>query len=270
MLYSFKIFNMNITGFRRLRAGLVASRVLWSQAAGAMPRSPQILRPINNPNAKEHPMDFRVLLAAPLAALVMSSSAADLRMPEGWMSAGSWTEQGTTYEFGVDPSMDEAGRHSLSVQSVGSRNGMDIGGVTQMGMGYAGKRVRLSAQMKAAETDTWAGLVLGDKMVFLPALSAGDADTMAHFFGAEVGADWQTVSVVVDVPSDVPWIMCGLALVGNGKVWARDLKLDMVGPDVPLSTGRIGFDIAGAQARAQEQEAALAAHEKPPQNLELE
>jgi hypothetical protein len=267
-------FNPNnligFNGFRRLRAGLVASRVLWSQAAGAMPRSPQILRPINNPNAKEHPMDFRVLLAAPLAALVMSSSAADLRLPEGWLSAASWTAEGKTYEFGVDPSMDEPGRHSLLVQSVGSRDVLDIGGVTQMSLGYAGKRVRLSAQMKAADTDTWAGLVLGDKMVFLPQLSSGDADAMAHFFGAAAGADWQTVSLVVDVPSDVPWIMSGLALVGNGKVWARDPKLEVVGPDVPLSTSKIGFDIERAQARAQEQEATLAAHEKPPQNLELE
>jgi hypothetical protein len=200
----------------------------------------------------------------------MTSSAADLRMPEGWLSAASWTAEGKTYESGVDPSMDEPERHSLLIQSVGSRDGLDVGGVTQILPGYAGKRVRLSAQVKAANSDTWAGLVLGDKPMFLPQLTRGDAYTMAHFFGAAAGADWQTVSVVVDVPSDVDVIMPGLALVGNGKVWARDMKLDVVGPDVPLSTSKIGFDIERAQARAREQEAALAAHEKPPQNLELQ
>jgi GTP-dependent phosphoenolpyruvate carboxykinase len=200
----------------------------------------------------------------------MTSSAAELRMPHDWRSEASWTAQGNSYEFGVDPSMDEPGRHSLLVQSVGSRNGMDIGGVTQILPGYAGKRVRLTAQVKTSNSDTWAGLVLGDKPMFLPQLSRGDAYTMAHFFGAAAGADWQTVSVVVDVPSDDNVIMPGLALVGNGKVWARDMKLDVVGKDVPVSTSKIGFDIAGAQAREQEQEAALAAHEQPPQNLELQ
>jgi hypothetical protein len=213
-------------------------------------------------------MDFRVLLAAPLAALVMSSSAADMRMPLGWMPAPLSPEK--VYEVGVDPSMDEPGRHSLSVQSVGTRDRLEIGGVTQTGMGYAGKRVRFSAQVKTADSDTWAGLVLSNKLVFLMGLSAGDADTMAHFFGAAAGPDWQTVSVVVDVPNGGGWITASLVLVGNGKVWARDLKFDLVGPDVPVSTSKIGFDIARAQAKQQEKEAALAAQEKPPQNLELQ
>jgi hypothetical protein len=57
-------------------------------------------------------MDFRALLAAPLAALVMTSSAADLRMPQGWNAA--FEPSGKVYQAGVDPSMDEPGRHSLS------------------------------------------------------------------------------------------------------------------------------------------------------------
>jgi hypothetical protein len=209
-------------------------------------------------------MDFRVILAAPLAALVMSSSAADLRMPQGWMPVFTWPQD--AYEVGVDPSMDEAGRHSLSVQSVGSRDVLEIGGVTQIALGYAGKRVRFSAQVKAADSDTWAGLVLGNEMVFLMGLSNGYADTMAHTYGVAAGTDWQTVSVVVDVPSDGAWITAGLALVGNGKVWARDLKLDVVGSDVPLSTSHVGLDIERAKAKRQKEEA----HEKPPENLDLD
>ena len=212
-------------------------------------------------------MDFRVLLAAPLAALVMTSSAAELRMPQGWHS--SYPKE--SYQAGVDPSMDEPGRHTLLVQSVGTRDAMQVGGVTQMGYGYAGKRVRFSAQVKAADTDTWAGLVLGNKTMDLYMLTAGDDDTMAHLFGAAAGADWQAVSVVVEVPSDShDMIYAGLALVGNGKVWARDLKLDVVGPDVPLSTSKIGFDIARAKAKQQEWQAARATHKQPPQNLELQ
>jgi hypothetical protein len=213
-------------------------------------------------------MNFRVLLAAPLAALVMTSSAAELRMPQGWFATIS--APANMYVAGVDPSMVEAGRHTLLIQSVGSRRALEFGGVTQIVIGYAGKRVRFSAQVKTADTDTWAGLVLSDKMVFLAGLSSADADTMAHFFGAAAGADWQTVGVVVDVPNDGSMIIAGLALVGNGKVWARDLKFEVVGPDVLLSTSHVGLDLKRFQAEQQDAEAALAAHEKPPQNLELE
>lgn len=217
-------------------------------------------------------MDFRVLLAAPLAALVMTSSAADLRMPQGWTPTTSFAwPASTTYEVGVDPSIDEPGRHSLLIQSVGTRDALAFGAVTQWALGYAGKRVRFSAQVKATDTDTWAGLVLGNNMVQLHELSNGDADTLAHTYGAAAGADWQAVSVVVDVPADEGgWITAGLALVGNGKVWARDLKLEVVGQDVPLSTSHMGLDIKRAQVRRQQSEAALAAHETPPQNLALE
>jgi hypothetical protein len=217
-------------------------------------------------------MDFRVLLAAPLAALVMTSSAAELRMPQGWFPEYTGSEK--IYEAGVDPSMDEPGRHSLLVQSVGSRDVLEIGGVTQTLPGYTGKRVRFSAQVKAAATDTWAGLVLSDHMVFFQSLHLGDVGTMAHLFGAAAGADWQTVSVVVDVPSDGSAITAGLALVGNGKVWARDLKLDVVGLDVPLSTSKIGFDIERVHQAQQQKfeafQATQAGHEQPPQNLELQ
>lgn len=218
-------------------------------------------------------MDFRVLLAAPLAALVMTSSAAELRMPEGWMPTISFAwPLTTTYEVGVDPSMDEPGRHSLSVQSVGTRDALEVGAVTQWVIGYAGKRVRFSAQVKAAGADTWAGLVLGNKMVHLIGLGNADGDAMAHTYGAKAGADWQTVSVVVDVPSDGSWITAGLALVGNGKVWARDLKLDVVGQDVPLSTSHVGMNVKRAQERIQKGQEAMVkmqTYEIPPQNLGL-
>ena len=217
-------------------------------------------------------MDFRVLLAAPLAALVMTSSAAELRMPAGWQLEFTFSEK--IYEAGVDPTMDEPGRHSLLVQSVGSRDVTEIGGVTQNLPGYAGKRVRFSAQVKAAGTDTWAGLVLSDKTMSFVQLHFGDADAMAHLFGASANADWQAVSVVVDVPSDGSTITAGLALVGNGKVWARDLKLDVVGPDVPLSTSKIGLDMERVrqvqQQRFEAAQAAQAGREQPPQNLELQ
>jgi hypothetical protein len=62
----------------------------------------------------------------------------------------------------------------------------------------------------------------------------------------------------------------GLALLGNGQVWARGFKLEVVGPEVPLSTHRFAA-AATAKLRADvaSRLAAEAATPKPPKNLGL-
>jgi hypothetical protein len=50
------------------------------------------------------------------------------------------------------------------------------------------------------------------------------------------------------VPATVNTVNLGLALVGEGKVWARKLHFEVVGPEVPLtSTRMLGFDWAKAR-----------------------
>jgi hypothetical protein len=217
-------------------------------------------------------MDYRALLAAPLAALVMSSSAGELRMPADWQANASFTWPITkTYEAGVDPQAQEGGLQALTIKSIGTRSPRDIGTVEQFASGYAGKRVRLSGQLKAAGVDGWAGLVLSTNRTPLPLyLHPGSGHELP--FAAAACAQWCAVSVVMDMPADsLGMPVAGVALMGNGQVWARQLKIEAVGPDVALTSDRFAAALdADLRAQRRQHEQDKAQRRTPPQNLTLE
>lgn len=230
-------------------------------------------------------MDYRSLLAIPLAALALGASSAETwRLPSGWQAGSSFTwPAGRTYQWGVAPDTDgpadaagAAGARALSVQSVGQRHARELGAVWQSVTGYAGKRVRFTAQVKARGADTWAGLVLREG--FLPpyVLPADPAEAApAADAGAPACPDWCEVSVVADIPSDrYGAVTVGLALIGNGQVWARGFKLEVVGAETPVTPQR--FAAAQTDAlrddivRQRQAQAAPVAKPTPPQNLALQ
>jgi len=151
-------------------------------------------------------MDYRILLVAPLAALVLSVGAADLRMPAGWQSFNNTND----YEIGIDPASEVAGSPSLTVRSgAPQRTGsLSVGAAHQSATGYAGQRIRFSGQVRADAARGWAGLYMG----------AGDLTLLGRMAMARPGAEeqlprgaavpaadgaWHEVSVVLDVLVDV-------------------------------------------------------------------
>lgn len=217
-------------------------------------------------------MDYRALLAAPLAALVMSSSASELRMPAEWQANASFSwPRSKTYEAGIDPLAEEGGVRALTIKSVGSRSLSDIGTVEQFAMGYGGKRMRLSGQLKAAGLDGWAGLVLSPNADPVPLyVLPGFGPKLPY--AAAACPQWCEVSVVADMPADsMGMFVVGVALTGNGQVWARQLKVEAVGPEVALTSERFAVAL-DAERRAQQRRAAQekAQRRTPPQNLALE
>lgn len=220
-------------------------------------------------------MDYRALLAAPLAAAAMNASSADaLRQPAGWMAGASYAwPQGATHEAGVAPETEASGQRALTVKAIGQRAPHEIGSIGQYAMGHAGKRVRFSAQVMATGVDGWAGLVVGNG--FLPLWLQPwmpDADATPPL-GAAACPQWCDVSVVADIPADDEGVAnVGLALVGSGQVWARGFKLEVVGGDVPVTTQRFAVE-AGQAMRAMQQkakESMRAAQPTPPKNLALQ
>jgi hypothetical protein len=225
-------------------------------------------------NERKDRMDYRALLAAPLAAVAMTATSADaLRQPDRWFSGATWAwPGGQTHEAGVAPETEAAAERALTVRAIGTRTTREIGTIAQAVGGYAGKRVRFSAQVKASGIDGWAGLVVGSG--FLPLyLQPGMSDSPSNApVGAPACPTWCDVSVVADIPAGSEgFAHPGLALAGNGQVWARRFKLEVVGQEVPLTTHR--FAAAQAAAARAEQQAALrarAAKPTPPQNLSLD
>ena len=217
-------------------------------------------------------MDTRSLFAIPLAVLALSASSADtLRLPAGWQGHGT-PGQAASHAYGVAPDTEGQASRALTVQALGPRQTGELGAVWQTVTGYSGKRVRLSAQVKSTGVDGWAGLVVREG--FLPLfMLAGHPEELPP--SVEVGApgcqDWCAVSVVADIPADsFGAATVGLALIGNGQVWARDFKLEVVGREVPLTTQR--FAAAQTDALREHFRRSLqdrATQVTPPQNLAL-
>jgi hypothetical protein len=97
---------------------------------------------------------------------------------------------------------------------------------------YRGKRVRLSGYVKAdrveqaylwMRVDGEAGEMLGiDNMSDRP------------IWGI---LDWKRYEIVMDAPDNTSLITFGVILRGAGQAWLDDLKLEVVGKDVPTTSG---------------------------------
>jgi hypothetical protein len=97
---------------------------------------------------------------------------------------------------------------------------------------YRGKRLRLSADVKAEAVADWAGLWL---RVDGPSGTLG----LDNMLGRPIRgtSDWTSYAIVLDVPRDSVGIAFGILLAGAGQVWLDDVRFEVVGPDVP-TTGR--------------------------------
>jgi hypothetical protein len=101
-------------------------------------------------------------------------------------------------------------------------------------------------------------------------LTPGSGQQLPH--AAAACQQWCEVSVVADMPADnIGMPVVGVALMGNGQVWARRLKIEVVGAEVALSSERFAAAL-DAERRAQQrrQDEEKAQRRSPPQNLALE
>lgn len=203
-------------------------------------------------------MDFRALLIIPIAAVVLSAGAAGLPMPEGWMSSRQaapldYKTGFAGYEIGIDTAISGSSP-SLTVRSIAAQNKdlPSVGHAYQTVTAYAGQRVRFSGQVRAEAAGGWAGLYLGlgENDVLAP-LTLGQASVEKQLpVGAALPiADglWHEVAVVLDVPAGAPFLTLGVAQVGEGQLWVRELKFEVVGPQAQPTRASVGIDWAQAR-----------------------
>jgi hypothetical protein len=96
---------------------------------------------------------------------------------------------------------------------------------------YWGKRLRLSGYIKTNQVEGWAGMWMniadsGNQLLVL--------DNMQNrpIMGA---SDWREYEIVLDIPENGAVIGFGALLQGKGEIWWDDVKLEIVGPDVPTT-----------------------------------
>lgn len=187
-------------------------------------------------------MKFKALIAAPIVAWLMIASAATIEKPMYW-SYSSTAQGSNLYQMGVDTSVSLNGKPALTVLGTGL-TGTAFGDSHQYvaSSGYSGKRVRFSGMLRTASVDQWAGVYM-----FAGSYNQRMLDPLAMPSGVGkrgTDAQWQPVSVVLDVPQDVEMVRMGLILVGNGQAWLSDLKFEEVGTEVPVTTSKVEVDTA--------------------------
>lgn len=167
-------------------------------------------------------------LLLPVAAFHLPAQAIASVAPRGWVLAGSAP---ANYTIGVDPTMGYEGHPSAFLKS---KPAADKGFGTLMQMfsvgRYAGHRVRLTAAVKSADIQTWAGLWMrvdqGSSTVAF--------DNMQNR-AIKGTTDWQDYSVVLNVPQEATDIAFGVLLEKSGAVWLSNIRFETVGDDVQVT-----------------------------------
>jgi len=177
-----------------------------------------------------------------LGALVLVTAALEAAVPSGWFLAGSKPQE---YDCNIDSANPYNGLPSVYLRSkegvttTGFGTMMQSFGATQ----YLGKRLRLSGYLKSDSVTSWGGLWM----------RIDDANQTSGGYPKSVGFDnmhdglkdrsikgttgWQNYSVVLDVPEGATSISIGFLLAGPGTLWLSNVKVEVVGNDVPV-TGR--------------------------------
>jgi hypothetical protein len=97
---------------------------------------------------------------------------------------------------------------------------------------YLGKRVKLSAWIKTADVEGWAGLWMRvDGQDNEPSLAFDNMQDRP----IEGTTDWKQYDVILDVAESATAIAFGVLVVGKGTAWLDDFHFEIVPDSVPSS-----------------------------------
>lgn len=146
-----------------------------------------------------------------------------------WFLAGSHPRD---YEISLDQTVLHEGKPAHLLASK-VEIGQGFGTLMQMfkGNAYLGKRVRLSAWVKAEKVEDWAGVWM---RVDGPNGKSTAFDNM-QTHPIKGSLDWQSYQVVLDMAPDSNALALGILLSGKGKVWMAEPVLEVVDASVPVT-----------------------------------
>ena len=152
--------------------------------------------------------------------------------PQGWFLAGSKPQE---YNVAVDRHAPKGEGSAALLESKSGNVSEGFGTLMQTfgAAGYAGKRVRMTADVRAQGVQDWAGLWM---RVDAPGNRSVAFDNMQNR-AIKGTSDWRSYAVVLDVPAASESISFGILLSGPGKVWIDNVRFEEVSASVP-TTGR--------------------------------
>lgn len=185
-------------------------------------------------------MKHTAIVAALAVGTLATALAATDGLPAGWLQTGdARTCKGDVVAavsapslkvFSLDCKADTTGFSTL-MQQIQSTD-------------YAGKRVRLSAQLRGDQLAAWGGLWMRvDSGQRVSGFDNMYDRPLRGSFG------WQRAEVVLDVPADATTLSFGFLLNGAGQLQATQFKLDVVGAEV-TPTGGSNAPVLPSQPRS--------------------
>lgn len=148
---------------------------------------------------------------------------------QGWTVTG---QNGGGYEVIVDKSEVHMGKASALLESGDKGN---AGFVTLMQLFssevYLGKRLKLSAFVKAHNITGWAGLWMRVDG------SGGELMKFDNMQGRAIKgtSDWNQYNVILDIPQESHAIAFGILLSGAGKAWVDHFRFEIVDSKTPTT-----------------------------------
>jgi hypothetical protein len=153
-------------------------------------------------------------------------------VPAGWVLTGSHPDD---YEVGTDTVTAHSGTRSGFIASRPHPHG--FGTLMQQFKAdrYWATRLRMSAYVRTADVEQWAGLWMrvdgsnGGMLAFDNMQTRSISGT----------TEWRLYHVVLDVPEAADSIAFGVLLVGPGRVWLDAVTFEPVGRDVPTTGAEV-------------------------------
>lgn len=165
-------------------------------------------------------------LALGIAGLVAAAP------PEGWLLAGS---KPANYETGTDQLNSYNSKPSAFMKAKADTDGFGTLMQSFSAEQYRGKRIRLSAFVKAEMVSRWAGLWMridGPMQGGSPQTLGFDNMQSRPIKGTLA---WAKYDVVLDVPQAATGIAMGILQDGPGEVWLNSVAFAVVGNEVPVT-----------------------------------
>ncbi|MCO7223037.1 hypothetical protein [Pleionea sp. CnH1-48] len=168
----------------------------------------------------------KMLIGALIAAQIFSASCVAGQLPDGWTATGSHPE-GYQMELVETEGVPAP---AVMVKSKPSAPIGHFGTVMQQFVptDYLGKRVKLTAWVKADEIKNWAGVwmrVDGENSKVLA------FDNM-HDRPIAQSSEWKQYSIVLDVDDDATNLAYGVLLSGKGTLYVDDFQFAVVNDTV--------------------------------------
>jgi hypothetical protein len=169
-----------------------------------------------------------IFLAAAFLTIGTMALAVD-PLPDGWMGGNT-----KDYEVGVDRDVVKTGKAAATIKAR-TATPENFGTILQSfdATEYLGKRVRMSAFVKADKIKDWAGL-------WMRVDGEGKENRTLSFDNMQSRPikgtlDWKNYEIVLDVPEASKSITFGILLSGAGQAWLDDFKFEVVSKDVPTT-----------------------------------